>query len=1311
VANRGYAKADPTQAIAFQSVRLPFGALLKGELRPWGKNRLRQAGSPTRQASARRFRIWWIYETEEILMKLKSTVAVTCVLLGFGLLAVLPAWAAVDRGAIQGTVTDAQGAVVPNVAVEVTNTDTNITAATRTNDAGFFAAIELVPGNNYTVRFRVPGFKVIERTKVEVKAGTRMILDVSLQVGDVAETINIEAESPLLETTASNFSTGVQQQLLQQVPIVGRDIQTLVQILPGVTQSIGPSGSVFGFDSQFGGFPDPTHIVGSGISANGSQGGANAWYLDGTLNATLGPESVVVNPSPDAVSEFNVVNNGLAAEWGRTSGLIANVVLKSGTNSIHGNLYEFNRNSYFSANNPFQRRDAQGNAFLSPAVNFNDFGGTIGGPIRKNKTFFFTSWGTSFLHVKKPRIYTVPTAKNRAGDFTDRPDLAQTCDPAGGVFNCLYDPYATTGPDADGLFHRTPFTAPVIPQDRIDPLAKFYADSFPTPNFLDPLQQGSDGCGALCNNFLSTVGSGQTTHNMSVKVDHQFTENSKLFAEYLLNPSYYKNFKLAWTGPTAETNGIAGAQPYRTMNQIFTLGHTYTFGGTWVNEARASFSRQNQRAEQNPDELVGNDEIKQRIQGLNFVLDEFGPVPTIGVGGFNGFGPQQWQNAIQGVDAFTVLDNVSKIIGKHSLKTGLMWRRDRNWNLASWGYNLNFGGGLTNDPVSGLGGNGLAQFLLGAVDTGSGAGTYHAPYQSNDYWGMYIQDDYRISPNFTLNVGLRWDIFGWFRERSDALANFDFNAENPKVPYKGRIVYFGTPAHPDRNVFPAHKNSLGPRLAFAWTPFSDKKTVIRGGYGLIYSNGLSVAFGTQNGAISAPAYANYFGYNGDFTGARPAFQFSQGAPDLGIPPIDQVKKDDNQFLTTGTGAFLNGSRDPYVQQWSLYVERELPSNMVLSVGYVGTHGLHLYGDEFRGYNYVPTKTRQQLRNQINQQLPTPEALIPLYGETMPASRLNTPYPQYGGVGVNSNPDGFNRYHSLQTRLEKRFSQGLSFTAVYTFQKNIGTPNTGSLIGNSATPTTLGRTVGRSAYVPGALSGGVANCASGTCGSFQGDPDNRFQDVALTADDIPHIFNAAVLYELPFGKGKPFLSSSGAANAILGGWRLTQNWNVQTGVPLPIFAPCNELSCRPNLIGDPRFSGSRSRAEEENQWFNPAAFEAPFGSNPAIFNAADPSIYDEWWRFGNMGWRNSAVRSPGYWNVDISLSKDFHLSDTRYFSFRWEIYNALNHQNLGIPDINWCLPPLPDGSVDQIHVFGCQFGKITNVQTDPRAMQFGLKFYW
>jgi hypothetical protein len=1246
--------------------------------------------------------------------------------------------ASLDRGVIQGTVTDQAGALVPGAKVIVKNVDTNVGVNLVTNAAGFYLAPELVPGR-YTVHVDATGFFALEVSNVAVTAGATTIQDLSLKVGAVTQRIEVTAAAPLVESTPSNYTTSLASHYIQEIPLQGRDIQALVQLIPGVTQSTGPSGSLFGFDSQFGGFPDPQHLVGSGISANGGQGGANAWYLDGSLNAALGAENVVVNPSPDAVSEFNVVDNGLAAEYGRTSGAVVNVVLKSGTNSLHGDAYEFNRNSYFNATNPFARRDAQGRPFLQPRVNFNNFGGTLGGPVYlphvyngKNRTFFFVSWDVSMLHENKPTILTVPLPNERNGDFTGDPRFAPVCG-VNKATNCLYDPYSTTGPDASGQFHRTPFATPVIPSTRIDPLAAFYVASYPNPNFVDPLQQGASGCGITCNNFIGTVGSSLTTHNISIKVDHQVSDTHKLFVEWLFNPSYYTNFRYPWNGATAQTQtGIAGAQPYRTINQIGAIGLTSTLSPTLVNEARFMFSRQNQIASPNPESVTQTTTIEQKVAGLNFVL--FPPtqvVPTIGVSDIGGFGQQQWQNGIQGVQAYTFLDNVTKILGKHTVKGGLMFRRDNNWNIAGWGYGLGFGGGLglTSDPVTTEGGSGLAQFLLGAVDQGSGTGTYHAPWQTNNYWGFYGQDDFRITSSLTLNIGLRYDIVGWFYERHDDIANFNFSGINPEVPYPGRIDYFATARHPDRNVFPAHKNDFAPRVAFSWAPFGNRKTVIRGSFGIIYSNGISAAFGDQNGAISSPAFANYVAYNGDFSGQRPAFRLSGGAPDLNLPDADFAKKSDAQFLgSTPGGGFLQGSKDPYVQQWSFYVERQLRGDVALSVGYVGTHGMHLYGDEFRDYDHTPTAVRQLLRNNINNPIPTDPAIGAIYGcgTSCAANLILKPYPQYGSVTVNSNPDGFNRYNSFQTKVEKRFSHGLNFIAAYTVQKNIGSPNTGSIIGNSATPTTLGRSVGRSSLAPGAISGGVGNGSAG--GAHAQDPDNRRGDTALEPDDIPQILNIAATYELPFGRGKPFLGGGGWASRLIGGWTLTQNWNIQSGIPLPIRGPCNGLTgeigvCRPDLIGNPASGrGSKTRQQLEDQWFNPAAFQAPFGSDPAVIRAVstgsnpdgtpfDYNAFDPWWQFGTAGLRPPSVRAPGFWNADFTLAKELRLTESRYFQFRWEVYNALNHQNLGLPNTNWCLPPNPDGSQDLVHVFGCQFGKITNVQTDPRAMEFGLKFFW
>ena len=484
----------------------------------------------------------------------------------------------IDRGVIQGTVTDPQGSVIPGARVVVRNLATNVEANLTTNSDGFYLAPQLVPGK-YVVHVSAPGFASVETSNVTVTGGTTTTADVELKVGATQQRIEVTATPPMVDSTPSNFTTALQTHYIQDIPLQGRDIQSLTQLIPGVTQSTGPSGSLFGFNSQFGGFPDPTHIVGSGISANGSQGGANAWYLDGSLDAALGAENVVVNPSPDAVAEFNVADNGLAAEWGRTGGAVINVVLKSGTNGVHGDLYEFNRNSFFNASNPFARRDAQGRPLLQPHVNWNNFGGTLGAPVYlphiyngKNRTFFFASWDLSFLHENVNRILTVPLPAEKLGDFTGDPRFAPVCG-VNGATNCLYDPYSTTGPDVNGLFHRTAFTTPMIPPNRIDPLAAFYLSSYPDPNFFDPLAN----CGNTCNNFIGPVGSSQTTHNISIKVDHQISDKHKLFAEWLFNPSYYANYRYPWNGPTAVTStGVAGAQPYRTINQIGAVGLTST---------------------------------------------------------------------------------------------------------------------------------------------------------------------------------------------------------------------------------------------------------------------------------------------------------------------------------------------------------------------------------------------------------------------------------------------------------------------------------------------------------------------------------------------------------------------------------------------------------------------------------------------------------------------------------------------------------------------------------------------------------------
>lgn len=1263
-------------------------------------------------------------------------------------------FAALDRGAIRGTVTDPQGAVVPGATVNVRNVETGVEAHLVTNHAGFFLATDLVPGK-YSVRIEASGFSLLEIKDIAVGAGTTVTQDAELKVGATTQRLEVSARAQLVETTSSNFSTGVSRRYLDNLPMQGRDIQTLVSLFPGVVQSSGPSGAVFGSNSQFGGFPDPLHLVGSSVSSNGGQAGANAWFLEGALNATVGAEAATVNPSPDAVAEFNLVQNSLAAEYGRTSGMVVNVVLKSGTNDLHGSGSIVNRNSVFSATNPFARRDTNGDPFLQPWVNWNNFSGTLGGPVYipgvyngKNRTFFFVSEEMSFLHERQNRILTVPTAAEKNGDFTGDPRFTDVCDPVNNPGQCIYDPFTTVWNDAKQpwpWFDRDPFPTPNIALYRpLDPLAKFYVDSIPAPNFVDPLSP----CGMYCNNYLGAVGSSMTTHNASVKIDHNINEKHRLFASWLFNPSYYTNYRYPWNGPTAQTNtGLSGANPYNTRNQLAIVGLTSTFTPTVVNEFRFSFGRQNLMARPNLESVTHNKEVQDRVQGLNFWLFSPGQeVPTISFADVSGnfsFGTLQYQNSSMGQQAYTLSDNLTKIWGRHTLKGGFTFRRNNLWGNSPAGYNLNFDGYLTTNADSGSGGSGLAQFLLGTLAEGMGSSAVqYAPWQTNDDYALFAQDDFRVSKNLTLSLGVRWDIYGWIRERHNMLANFDLSQKNPEVNSMGKIVYPGTSGHPDRNIFPANKDSFGPRIGFAWSPRGNNKTVIRGGYGMVFSNSLSAAFGQGNGAFSTmgsyvPVYTPWTSYWYMLTG----WTLSQGAPSLTFPDLNANQKNQYQFVGDPTNiyGFIKGNKDPYVQQWNLSIQRELPGSILVSAAYVGSHGSHLLGDEIRNINQVSKSDMSRVRYAINdytyQVDPSFDGIFGDCGAWYDPNQVVCsgwyalePYPFWWSLQAMLSPDGYNKYHSGQLRVEKRYSQGLNFIAAYTYSKNMVSAGLGALAANTIGPTTIGnRGVGRLAHIPGAAGGGVVD---GSTHTGPEDIQNLRRYDGLAPDDTPHVFNFASTYELPFGKGKQWANTGGVANAILGGWKLTQNWNFQSGVPMyfTMVDPSGSryscdgaygyLSCQPNVVA-PLSAGRFAKTEQEKQqqWYDPNALCAPWGCSQALTTAlssgdqAFQNSVDSYWQLGNAGTRPPSGRTPGYWNADLSLAKEFHLSESKYFNFRWDAFNAFNHQNLGVPDNRWCLPPGPNGETDKVRRFGCSFGQITNVQTDPRGMQFSLKFVW
>ncbi|HEX2523180.1 MAG TPA: TonB-dependent receptor, partial [Terriglobia bacterium] len=1045
-----------------------------------------------------------------------------------------------NRGVLEGIVTDPQGAVVPNVTVTLTNVDTNVSTPTKTNSAGSFRVQDLVAGK-YKARFEVSGFSTLELTDVEVPAGKVTRLDTQMKLGETTQLVEVTAEVPLVETAPTNFSTTLETRTIEEIPLAGRDLQQLVFLVPGVNNVGGPPGSNFGFNSQFGTFPDPTNTLGSNLSVNGSQAGANAWYLDGNLNLSSNAENIAVNPSPDAVQEFQVISNAFAAEYSRTGGGVFNVVLKSGTNNFHGNLYGFHRNDAFNARNPFTSIDGEGKVIEDRALRYTNFGGTVGGPVHipglydgKNKTHFFFSWDTQILRLLDQGQFTVPTARMRQGDFSEDPLAAQYG---------IWDAYSTTGANAAGLFERRAFGTPVagnpfgangclasavaagrdggfntcnfatsIPTDRLSPNARFFTDSYPLPNSTDPFGScppSADGF-SICNNFRGPVGDEQKPHNMSIKIDHQVSEKNKFFFEYLYSPVSYKAYAVPWKGPAFNFVGSGSQVPLNVRNRIFGLGNTYSFSPTLINEFRYNFSRQfittTSGVESYLNEFAAQDQVNAQLDPIQIPNTKFYPSPSFSVsvpGGYGlSFGPPAWVEMDQPTEAHTIMDNLTKIVGKHTFKTGFVFRLEHaTWDSTN-PTGLQFNGTLSSDPISGLGGGaGLAQFLQGATGNGDGNyfGLWPGLYIRWRYWGAYFQDDFRITPNFSVHLGLRWDLYEWMRGRNEPMGRFCQECINPLTGLRGQVLYEGDPGFPlGANYWPSNKNNFTPRINFSWQP--SEKTVIRGGYNMMTSNAINA--NNFPGQWTMPGWQQGFNWTrsanpstcDDFSGQCFAWSLDDTSTDKGsltfpVTNTQYPAQRRDPLLGEGLSYAERPSHDPLVQMWGLEVERELPANLAISVGYVGNRGTHLFGEPFRALSYVPTAIRQQYRTAINAQIPitdvhsgqTAAKLEEVYGSpTLARSTLLRTYPFFPGVSAKQY-DGTSIYHGMNVRLQKRFSHGLHFIGAYTWSKKITNASTANLAQFTVNPVAYARA--------GGVGGRAGQRGLGANGDYQ-DSDNR-----------------------------------------------------------------------------------------------------------------------------------------------------------------------------------------------------------------------------
>jgi hypothetical protein len=1299
--------------------------------------------------------------------------AATCVMFGLA----TSVKAQLNRGVIEGVVTDPQGAFVPGVKVTITSVETAVSSVAVTNSAGYYHVVDLVP-STYHAHFVSKGFMGVDVSDIEVVAGSVVRVDARLKLGEARQEVQVTAASSLVETSPTNASTTLSTRLVQAIPLEGGDLQELAYLIPGVNPVLGPPGTNFGFNSEYGSFPDPTHVLGSDLSVNGGQPGDNAWYLDGNLNLVGFAENEAVNPSPDAVEEFQVVTDALAPEYGRTGGGVFNVVLKSGTNAVHGEVYEYNRNSAFNARDPFTSINALGKIIPQGLVNYNDFGGTIGGPVvlphiynGRNKTFFFFSWDTSILHQGGNLTFNVPTAAMREGDFSEDPNVV-----SGGLWN----PYSTVGPNSSGEFERTAFGTPVagnpygaqgctnfavesgastcnfstrIPSNMLDPTAMFFVKSFPMPNYLDPLSTcplANSGTYKICSNYLGPVGSSLDNDNISLKIDEAWSAKSRYFVEWLFSPGKYNNYQVPWTGPTfpQDSTGFGSNYPTNFANQDIAIGNTYTLGPSLINQFRASFTRQyisTTPTHPFPNNITDQTQVQQVLAPLKIPVQSPYPSPNWAMSTPGGqslsFGPTSWVDMITTAEAYTILDNVTKVVGRHTLKTGFVYRLEHSAYESGYPTVFSFQGGLVQDPNTGLGASGLAQFMLGAVpNDGTGAaGLTTSPYERWGSWGFYGQDEFHITPRFTLTYGLRYDIMGMFSVRQYPLSNFCLTCANSQTGLLGEMIYEGQPGWPGGGsaIGPPNYNDFAPRINFAWSPFANNSTVIRGGYDVFYTDAANQINAPGQGAVNDPGWSDAFAWTNSFypnqcdlagSGQCVAFPLSSTVDkgSLASPPYNPILPAPQRptlYGVTGIDPFTPPETDPMVQMWNFEIQRELPGGLMASVGYVGSHGTHLAGSDWN-WNYVPAADLLKYQNTINSVVPitqvysgnTANMLAQVYGSsTLPLSQLLKPYPFYDALGNHglhtfASFNGTSSYNGLDIKVQKHTSHGLDFLAAYTASKTLVNPMVTVASRELVDPFHWTRT--------GIIGGRAGSLAySGGIGASYQNPDDLAVDRSVWAFDIPQTFNLAGTYQLPFGAGRAFMNRRGVLNTLLGGWLLNGTFNAEAGPPLYVSGPCDtlqswtmQIGCRVDVIGNPHFSGNRTQAQRIAQWINPAAFQPSVGGDQSFW--ANPVSSDPRnWQWGTEGPLLPNVRAPGFWNLDASLEKQFHVTESKYFDFRWTAFNALNHQNLGSPNTTYCLPPLPNGNTDLVHQAGCTFGQIFDVATDPRSMEFALKFYW
>ncbi len=1134
-------------------------------------------------------------------------------------------------GSIVGSVSDTTGGTVPQALVNLTNLGTAERRSMSTDSSGNYQFVNLVPGQ-YKVEVEKPGFRRFVRDAVTVEVQSAVRIDIGMQVGDVNQVVEVTAQTPLLQTENSALGQVVEARKVLEMPLNGRNVFGLVALVPGVV----PGG-------QSGTTPTGTNPFAWGnYQIGGGQANQSAAYIDGgPINASYVNLTALV-PTQDAIQEFRVQTNNLGPEFGRLAGGAINLTTKSGTNSFHGSTYEFLRNRSLNANTFFN--NAAG--VRRPAFTQNQYGANVGGPVIKDRTFFFYSFEGFRLRQGASYLYSVPTDAMRAGDFSNVRNAA-------GNVVAIYDPLTTCGrlgnapcaKDASGndIITRQQFPGNIIPANRLDPAAKVMTNLWAHAN-------GNGSLFTNVNNYAANASVGGNNDEHNARVDHTFSEKNRAFLRY----TYWTNLNLPIDPYKTKTCVDRCTEAFNTNQAV--LADTHSFSPSLIGDLRLSYLR----FSYDRSSLTNGYDLTQLgwpSSLNNQVIFRVAPIPL--VTGYNGVFSTSGTGStiIARNDVYSVAPSLTKIWGKHTWKFGGEFRRNTHnyYQQNNPSGSFNFDALMTSvNPFAAAGtGNGFASFLLG-YGTGGGVTNNALVAGQQLYRAYYAGDQWQITPRLTLNLGLRFEQMGPWSERYDRMIVLlpgvtNDLAAKAGLNVKGKIGLVNSPDSPSRNNTKLG-NLWSPRVGLAWR--LTNKTVVRTGYGIFWV-GNDVAFNFAPNIDASNAYTTPFLGTTDGS-TTPKDVLSNPFPTGLIPPPGHSPNIQQLLLGQGISAAVYNEAHAYAQQWDFDLQRELPGGMALSLAYAGSKGTHLPGPN-QQLDQLPTEFLS-LGSKLQQQVTNPffgqVQLGTLAQPTVAYGQLLRPYPQYNGYSMVSPPNRNSMYHSAQVKLEKRFTRGGTVLGAYTWSKLISDTDT--------------------------LTGWLE--AGGGAGGVQ-DNYNLRAERSLALYDTPHRAVVSYIYDLPVGKGQLIGAGvNGFASKIISGWGVNGVTTFQSGNPLPISVAVNTTNSfgggqRPNRTG---VSANRDGSAQSRltQWFNTAAF-----SLPASFT------------FGNSSRTLPDVRSHGIANYDFTLFKNTSITERVGLQFRAEIFNMFNRVRFGYPGTS-------QGTA--------QFGVISSQANDPRLVQFALR---